>query len=1106
MDIGGNENTKLFLVDYCKRNRTKCKVCKKNIAADELRIGKLVPFKDIHITKYSHLNCTFVSFKKARTLSNVISSIDDVDGLDQIMDEDRNMVVKMIEESISQRTRILSEPKQRKKVKVPFPSDVGYRPRLSSLKTPSIRIMYTNADQLTTSKKPELIKKIETHKPMIVAICEIKPKNSKDYSLLDYEIPNYTLHQINLDTDVGRGIACYTHESINRSVIQVKPEVICNEVCMLELRLRGSDSLLIGCCYRSPTKTVSSTENNSKLNEFLKWASEKNHSHKCIMGDFNYGHINWKTWDTTESDNSDEAHFLETLQDSYLHQHVEKPTRRRGNDEPSLLDLVLTNESMQVSNLRHFSPLGKSDHDVLVFDYHAYLDFTKPKEQYQYENGDFEAMKNDPTNSNWLDDFVASGQTSSVEDLWRKLKRKIFELRDKYIPKSTVSAKSWKKGSFPLDEKTRQAISMKDKKHRKWMRANIEGRNLAKEEYIKARNKANSLLRKAKRSYERGIADDAKINPKRFWYHARRKLKCKSSIASLLEDIKNTNSLKYDDKDKAEILQKQFLSVFTGETDVCIDSLPPRTHSIIEKIILSTKAVHEMLVKLNVHKSLGPDNIHPRILRELADMLSLPIAILFNKSIECEKLPREWKQAYVSPIYKKKGSKSHAENYRPISLTCILCKILESMVRSKVLQHLMDNDLLSKRQYGFLNGRSTTTQLLHFLDTCIDSISKGNVVDAIYFDFKKAFDMVPHKRLLAKLESYGIKGKILQWIKEFLTGRTQYVTVNGEKSSSGCVTSGIPQGSVLGPLLFVVYINDILENLTSNGFLFADDTKIFREVTSRNDALSLQSDIDKLKSWSEVWGMEFNLDKCHVLTLGKFDNIMYTHRYQLGGKEIEHVFMEKDLGVTIDSGLTFDDHISNKVNVANGMVGLVRRTFSYLDTRSFKKLFCAFVRPHLEYAQSVWAPHLQKHIDKIEKVQMRATKLVDGLRNIAYDERLRRCDLTTLLFRRMRGDMIETWKHFHTYNSDIRPSSFIPNTRPTRNGRHQYQLYQRRSNDGERGVQTNSFYFRITKQWNELPISVVESKDVDAFKNNLDDAWKNHPMKYNHKFGAESGL
>ena len=177
----------------------------------------------------------------------------------------------------------------------------------------------------------------------------------------------------------------------------------------------------------------------------------------------------------------------------------------------------------------------------------------------------------------------------------------------------------------------------------------------------------------------------------------------------------------------------------------------------------------------------------------------------------------------------------------------------------------------------------------------------------------------------------------------------------------------------------------------------------------------------------------------------------------------------------------------------------MRRSFSYLDPMSFKKLFCAFGLPHLEYGQSVWAPHLQKNINAIEKVQIRATKLVDGLKNLEYEERLRRCDLTTLRFRRMRGDMIEMWKHFNVYDRDILSPSFTPNERPVRNGNHKFQLYQRRSGDGERGVQTNSYYFRTTEIWNGLPTFVVESKTIDSFKNNLDRAWADHPMKYQHQ-------
>ena len=393
--------------------------------------------------------------------------------------------------------------------------------------------------------------------------------------------------------------------------------------------------------------------------------------------------------------------------------------------------------------------------------------------------------------------------------------------------------------------------------------------------------------------------------------------------------------------------------------------------------------------------------------------------------------------------------------------------------------------------------RSTTIQLLYYLDKCVQTIVKGQVVDTIYFDFAKAFDKVPHCRLLGKLESYGIKEKILEWIGQFLCGRSQIVTVNGEKSASAEVLSGIPQGTDLGPVLFVIYINDILDNIKSDGLLFADDTKIFRKITSKEDALVLQSDIRSLEEWSNLWQLEFNLDKCHVLTLGKFDHIMYTHHYKVGGGEIEHVFEEKDLGVIIDSELNFHEHISTKVRIANGIVGPIRRSFTFLDCKSFIKMYSAFVRPHLEYAQAVWAPHLAKYVDMLENVQIRATKLVDGLGNLEYSDRLKRLKLSTLVYRRMRGDMIEIFKHLNTYDKAILSPSFQRRCRPSR--RHNLQLHQPKAKDGVRGVQSNGFYHRSIKLWNDLPSNVVNANDIDTFKKRLDEAWKDEPFKFDHK-------
>ena len=192
------------------------------------------------------------------------------------------------------------------------------------------------------------------------------------------------------------------------------------------------------------------------------------------------------------------------------------------------------------------------------------------------------------------------------------------------------------------------------------------------------------------------------------------------------------------------------------------------------------------------------------------------------------------------------------------------------------MNHVTNNKLLSTKQYGFISGRSTTTQLLRYLDECINNIVDGGVVDTIYLDFAKAFDTIPHRRLLGKLDSYGIRGSILNWIKVFLIERSQVVKVNHTESEPTSVLSGIPQGSVLGPVLFVLYINDLPETVKSDILLFADDTKIMRTITTREDACTLQNDIDSLQHWSHKWLLNFNADKCHVLTIGKFENIRHT--------------------------------------------------------------------------------------------------------------------------------------------------------------------------------------------------------------------------------------
>ena len=284
--------------------------------------------------------------------------------------------------------------------------------------------------------------------------------------------------------------------------------------------------------------------------------------------------------------------------------------------------------------------------------------------------------------------------------------------------------------------------------------------------------------------------------------------------------------------------------------------------------------------------------------------------------------------------------------------------------------------------------------------------------------------------------------------------------------------------------------------------MFADDTKVFRQIALLENAVHLEDDLRKLENWSDTWLLKFNADKCHVLTLGKFEDIKHAHQYSICNNELEHVSSEKDLGVTIDDELKFEEHITRKIQVANGIVGQIRRSFSFLDVETFRRIYVAFVRPHLEYCQAAWSPHLRRNIVALENVQIRATKLVDGLSNLDYPERLKRINLPTLAYRRRRGDMIEVFKHFNSYDRSTLSPSFKPRERPSR--QHKFQLHQPPSKDGVRGVQRNSFYHRVAPTWNNLPKNVAEAKTIDGFKNALDKLWEDDPLKFNHLLARET--
>ena len=386
------------------------------------------------------------------------------------------------------------------------------------------------------------------------------------------------------------------------------------------------------------------------------------------------------------------------------------------------------------------------------------------------------------------------------------------------------------------------------------------------------------------------------------------------------------------------------------------------------------------------------------------------------------------------------------------------------------------NDLFANEQHGFVPKRDCMTNLLIAMEKWTQVIEDGGNIDIIYTDFAKAFDSVPHKRLLTKIESLGIRGDILQWIKAFLVGRKQKVCVDGVHSSWNPVKSGIPQGSVLGPLLFVIYINDMPTKIKSLCLLFADDAKIYNENSN-----VLQEDMKKLSEWSYKWQLPFNIKKCKSLHIGGKNN---HHLYTMNDQELDQVTEEKDLGIIIDENFKFYKHTAAAAKKANFILGLIKRSFASLDSNILPLLYKALVRPHLEYGNLIWGPHFKGDQIKLEKIQRRATKLVPGIKDLTYEERMRALRLPSLAYRRKRGDMLQTYKIL-TNKVNLNPQSFFQfRPHPTRG--HRLKIYKERAT---KLPKIHSFSTRIVNNWNKLTPNVTEANDINEFKRELDKHW-----------------
>ena len=473
-------------------------------------------------------------------------------------------------------------------------------------------------------------------------------------------------------------------------------------------------------------------------------------------------------------------------------------------------------------------------------------------------------------------------------------------------------------------------------------------------------------------------SSSSNIQVKKFWSYIKTIKKDSSTIASL----KHNGNLLTEASTKAETLNTQFSSVFTKEH---FDDFPadkgPSPHSTVPDLTLSTEGICNLLAQLDVHKAVGPDFITARILKETRHAIAPLLYTIFSSSLLTGVVPRDWRSANVIPIYKN-GNHQDPVNYRPISLTSIVSKLFEKIVALHITNHLEHNATLYDLQHGFRRQRSCESQLLSLVHDLMVHSDCNIQTDLILMDLSKAFDRVPHERLLYKLHWYGVRGHILDWIRAFLTDRTQQVVLDGATSTTVPVGSGVPQGSVLGPLLFIIYINDLPDYIKHCKVrLFADDCVLYRSVVNYNDTLLIQEDLLSLQMWSHDWLMNFNVSKCHSMNITQSKNYINTI-YYFNDTPLSAVDHCKYLGATLQSDLNWDRHIQQKVSKANSMLALVQRNLKISSIKTKELAYKALVRPHLEYASTVWSPWQQGLTKSIEKVQRRAARFV--LNNYYY--------------------------------------------------------------------------------------------------------------------------
>ena len=791
------------------------------------------------------------------------------------------------------------------------------------------------------------------------------------------------------------------NSNLTRRCDLLKPTNNHNEEIWVRIVPVASEPIIVCCAYRPPRTDHKEFLLNLDSSLSMIKANYPQTSY-IITGDFNGKHSCWYEHDVTNAIGMDIHTWILS---NNMHQHVHFPTHEYSGQLQSCLDLVVSNnEDLHVLPR---PPLGKSDHIVIEGQFPIDDTPQPPKRKsmtWCWKQADVQGLRRSIKEANWTDIL----DTQDVNEAWTMLSTRIEVLAKEYIPCKYIAqhtpSKPW------MTQAIKSAIKLKHQLFRNYHRdKSPENWSLFKIQ----RNVVCSLLRQAKSAYVIGMSESentlaplATQPPRLPRLHTlmRHLLKPKNTHIPDLHDA--NGAILATAEAKANALNTFFTSQSrkTAGDGELPEIRTAQASTATSEFTTSVTKVATLLSRIDTRKSTSPECIPARLLKLASAELAPYVNRIFELSLESGKLPRTWKDAIVTPVFKK-GSRSDPGNYRPISLLSATSKILEKIVCEQIRKQV--ELYLPDKQSGFRKADGTVPQLTRLLHTMYEALDSGKNVFAVFYDLSKAFDRVWHRGLLAKIEHLGVTGKALDWVAAYLTDRRQKVQLEGTHSSWQVVPAGVPQGSILGPLFFLIYTHDLPSAVQADVECdqFADDTALLSIHTKRAPAVvEMQLGVNGTSKWLNEWRLQINISKTFAMEITRSTLPHPKPCILLGDANLELTNRQKHLGLVITPTLAWKEHTASVLLKAARILGLLRRLRHSLSQAALRYIYICYIRPILEYASVVWSNVSRTEADQLERFQRRAARLILGkplFARVNHSELLTEANLPTLESRRV---------------------------------------------------------------------------------------------------------